>query len=172
MIKPLSELGFYVNESVPFTSVDACTYISTENMLKDRGGIAPCSSTPKSGSVRRFKKGDILLSNIRVYFKKIWHARFDGTCSTDVLVIRARDGTDPNYLYYALSADVFFDYVNKNPRGTKMPRGDKTMIMEFPIDIPDHPQQKEIGRILRFFDDEVDVLKQINDNLGGFVDAS
>lgn len=163
----LSDLAHYVTESVPYTSVDATSYISTENMIKNRGGIELSSSIPKSGSVRCYKKGDILLSNIRVYFKKIWHAKFDGTCSTDVLVIRPAHGVDSDYLYYALSTDQFFEFINKNPRGTKMPRGDKNMIMEYPIDIPDHIDPNKIGKILRKFDDEIDVLKQINDNLGG-----
>lgn len=44
-------------------------YISTENMLPDKGGICKAESIP-SGTVIEYKVGDILISNIRPYFKK------------------------------------------------------------------------------------------------------
>ena len=46
-------------------------YISTENMLPDRGGVAIASKLPTSGSINAFFPGDVLFSNIRTYFKKV-----------------------------------------------------------------------------------------------------
>lgn len=60
------------------------TYISTENMVVDFGGITPASALPLTGSITKFKVGDTLFSNIRTYFKKVWQAQFDGCCSNDV----------------------------------------------------------------------------------------
>lgn len=81
------------------TSID--TYISTENMVADFGGISTASALPLTGSVTKFKVGDTLFSNIRTYFKKVWQARFDGCCSNDVLVLRPENegALTPDYLH-------------------------------------------------------------------------
>ena len=78
-------------------------------------------------------KNDVLVSNIRPYFKKIWYATFDGGCSNDVLVFRAKDGVSSRFLHYVLADDTFFDYSMATSKGTKMPRGDKKAIMEYEV---------------------------------------
>ena len=86
-------------------------YISTENMLPDKGGVVAASSFPSTGNVSTYQKGDVLVSNIRPYFKKIWHATVDGTASNDVIVFHANGGVNSRYLYYILADDNFFAYV-------------------------------------------------------------
>ena len=103
-------------------------------MLPDRRGIEPSSCVPNKGNVTAFKPGDILLSNIRPYFKKIWLADRSGGCCADVLVLRAdRRKILPEILYLILSQDSFFEYVMAGAKGSKMPRGDKDRIMNYPI---------------------------------------
>lgn len=94
------------------------------------------SSIPDKGSVVAYKKDDVLVSNIRPYFKKIWQASHDGGCSADVLVFRNRENVNAKFLYYLLSADSFFDYSMATAKGTKMPRGDKSQMMKFAVCIP------------------------------------
>src|SRR5690625_801848 len=78
------------------------TYISTENMLPDFGGVTLASSLPVGGTVTRFRAGDTLFSNIRTYFRKVWKTEFDGQCSNDVLVLRPKSkaGLLPSYLHH------------------------------------------------------------------------
>lgn len=52
-------------------------------------------------------------------------------CSNDILVLRAKDGIAPKFLYYVLSDDAFFDHATATAKGTKMPRGDKNAIMHY-----------------------------------------
>lgn len=73
------------------------------------------------------------MSNIRPYFKKVWFASNDGTCSGDVLVFRANKPDNAAYLHSCLRQDRFLDHVMRGAKGTKMPRGDKKQMMEFPI---------------------------------------
>lgn len=98
-------------------------YISTENMLPNKGGIVLTNTVPNGGNLSVYKKGDVLLSNIRPYFKKIWLATHDGTASNDVIVFQSRQNIDNRYLYYVLADDNFFSYVMTGAKGTKMPRG-------------------------------------------------
>ncbi len=139
-------------------------YISTENMLPDKGGICKAESIP-SGTVIEYKVGDILISNIRPYFKKIWRADRDGGCSADVLCIRAKENVDSKYLYYLLSQQAFFDYVMSGAKGCKMPRGDKKQIMQWPVKIPSLEVQRKIAGILGALDDKIELNRRINANL-------
>ncbi len=131
----LGDIAEYSRDKIECVELDPQRYISTENMLKDRGGISLAETVP-SGKCVRFNVNDILISNIRPYFKKIWRCTFDGGCSADVLCIRTKTGFYPEYTYSIVERDHFFDYVTAGCKGTKMPRGDKEWIMKYEIPIP------------------------------------
>lgn len=141
------------------------TYISTENMLPNKGGVVASSSVPTTGKVTAYKTGDVLVSNIRPYFKKIWFASKDGGCSNDVLVFRARKDISPEYLHYVLADDSFFDYAMKTSKGTKMPRGDKKALMEYEFVEMDYSSQCQAAAILKRIDDLIKTNTKINENL-------
>lgn len=134
-------------------------------MLPDKGGITDAASLPTVSQTSKFIYGDTLVSNIRPYFKKIWFAEYDGGCSNDVLVFSAKEGVDPKYLYYVLANDSFFAYSTATSKGTKMPRGDKTSIMQYQIEKVDSPTQKKIAAILSALDEKIAINRAINDNL-------
>lgn len=133
-------------------------------MLPNKGGIYETITIP-SGTVTVYQVGDILVSNIRPYFRKIWYADRDGGCSADVLCIRAKDNVDSKYLYYLLSQQAFFDYVMSGAKGCKMPRGDKNQIMQWPVSLPPLAEQKRIAAILGSLDDKIELNRRINANL-------
>ena len=153
-----------IKDRIDTSVLDRDTYISTENMLPNKSGITSSSGVP-SGSAVRFQEGDVLISNIRPYFKKIWRADFVGGCSADVICLRATNRVEPLLLFYMLSQDLFFDYVMQGAKGTKMPRGDKSQIMQWPVFLPPINEQKQIASILKSLDDKIEVNKRINDNL-------
>ncbi|MEN0651244.1 restriction endonuclease subunit S [Caldifermentibacillus hisashii] len=163
----LEEVSYYGDEKIPSAEVTLDNYISTENMLPNKSGVGMASGLPTTKSVRRYKKGDILLSNIRPYFKKIWFATKNGGCSNDVLVIKNKDEKelDKKYLYYTLLQDNFFDYVTATSKGTKMPRGDKSAIMNYGIMLPPLNEQKAIANILSTLDEKIETNNQINEKL-------
>ena len=162
----LKEICEYISDRVAVTAVSKENYISTENMAQNKGGVTRSSSIPSSGAVIRYTTDDILISNIRPYFKKIWQADKTGGCSADVLCIRAKNHIDSTFLYYLLSQDAFFEYVMTGAKGCKMPRGDKGHIMDWEIDIPeDKSEQTAIGQCLKMLDKKIEINKQINDNL-------
>ena len=162
----LKEICEYIYDRVAVTAVSEENYISTENMAQNKGGVTRSSSIPTSGAVIRYKNDDILISNIRPYFKKIWQADKTGGCSADVLCIRAKEHIDSTFLYYLLSQDAFFEYVMMGAKGCKMPRGDKGHIMDWEIDIPeDKSEQTSIGQCLKVIDKKIQINRQINDNL-------
>ena len=161
----LSDICDYVRGKVDVASLGYENYISTENMISNKGGITSASSLPSVAQTQSFQVGDILVSNIRPYFKKIWFAEFNGGCSNDVLVLRAKDGISKKFLYYVLTDDTFFNYSMLTSKGTKMPRGDKAAIMKYEVPGFTYKEQEKIAKILEAFDKKIQLNSNINDNL-------
>ena len=129
----LSDICIQVTDKVSCTEAQIDSYVSTESLLADKNGRQLAASVPQTGKVVVYKAGDTLVSNIRPYFKKIWFAENDGTCSGDVVVFRANNPSLAPYLYAILRSDKFFDYVMSGAKGTKMSRGDKKQRMAYGI---------------------------------------
>ena len=161
----LSDICSFRKGKVEVENLNTKNYISTENMLPNKCGIIKASSLPSVALTQEYKNGDILVSNIRPYFKKIWKAKYDGGCSNDVLVFVAKSNTDRNFLYYVLADGDFFTYSMTTSKGTKMPRGDKTSIMQYEVPIIDLQTQKKIASILKSFDEKIELNNVINNNL-------
>ncbi|NRC67926.1 restriction endonuclease subunit S, partial [Enterococcus faecium] len=138
---------------------------STENRLPNKSGICLADKLPQIKKVNAYKNGDILISNIRPYFKKIWFANRDGGHSADVLNFRAKEGVSNRFLYALLFQDSFFNQMVLSSKGTKMPRGDKNAIMNLEFEVPSYNKQEKIGDILFYFQDKIDLNNQIISNL-------
>ncbi|EKB5971586.1 restriction endonuclease subunit S [Listeria monocytogenes] len=162
----LSDICKYKKEKIATKEIKREDYISTENMLADKQGIGSLSDVPKSGNIDRFENKDVLISNIRPYFKKIWLSDRNGGASPDVLVFQS-DQTKviPEYLYYLLSQDDFFAYMVQTSKGTKMPRGDKNAIMQYKIMLFNKEKQWKLVNILSSIDKKIQINKLIISNL-------
>lgn len=161
----LSDICEYAKGKVDVAALDEQTYISTENMMPNKGGVTSASSLPTTAQTQSFLAGDVLVSNIRPYFKKIWFADFDGGCSNDVLVFRAKEGVSKRFLYYVLADDAFFEYSMATSKGTKMPRGDKAAIMKYEVPHYTFEEQERIAGILEVLDKKIQLNAEINENL-------
>lgn len=132
-VEKLGDISQYVTEKVDSFELNIENYVGTDNMIADMGGIELTTSIPKLGTSTKFSVGDILISNIRPYFKKIWLTDRTGGCSADVLCIRTNRIIPKEFVYATLARDDFFNYDVAGSKGSKMPRGDKKHIMEYPI---------------------------------------
>ena len=161
----LSDICSFRKGKVEVENLNAKNYISTENMLPNKCGITEASSLPTVSLTQEYNSGDVLVSNIRPYFKKIWQAEYDGGCSNDVLVFIPKPNTDKDFLYYVLADDDFFTYSMATSKGTKMPRGDKTSIMQYEVPLIDLQVQKKIASVLKALDERIKLNNEINNNL-------
>ncbi len=161
----LSALCDYAEGRVAVADLDADSYISTENMLQNKEGVCQSSGLPTVTQTQAYQPHDVLISNIRPYFRKIWFADRSGGCSNDVLVLRAKDTCYPRFLYYVLSNNDFFDYATATGKGTKMPRGDKGAIMRYVVPNIPYDAQVEIADTLSALDARIDENKKINHHL-------
>ena len=141
----LSGLAEYSSDRVESNTLNADTYIGVDNLVQQLGGKTKSDFVPETGRITGYKKGDVLLSNIRPYLKKIWMADNDGGASNDVLVIRKTStAVDSKFIHALLSRDEFFDYVMRAHQGVKMPRGDKQHILSYSIPLPPLDIQRTI----------------------------
>lgn len=161
----LSDICEYVKSKIDVATLNNTTYISTENMIPNKGGITVATSLPTVKQTQSFLIGDVLVSNIRPYFKKIWFATFDGGCSNDVLVFRAKKGISKRFLHYVLADDEFFNYCMATSKGTKMPRGDRAAIMQYKVPKFSYGLQETIAGILEAIDKKIQINIEINENL-------
>lgn len=128
---------------------DGENVVFVDNLVAGCGGVrfSP-EQTRAESALKQYRVGDILVGNIRPYLRKIWQADSPGGASPDVLVIRPGEGVDPGFLYEHLATERFFNHMMANARGSKMPRGDKSSIMDFTIMIPSLTEQQKIAGFL------------------------
>lgn len=151
--KKMSEVSFYPKTRIDASELSDNSYIGVENLLKDKLGRTDSTVKPE-GSVIQFVEKDILIGNIRPYLRKIWKSDCKGGTNGDVLCIRVKVPSEvsADYLFHILSSEKFFLYDIKNSKGAKMPRGDKSAVMDFEIPIPSLEEQHRIVSILDRFE--------------------
>ena len=162
--KTLRTIAPFATDRIDFDRISASDYITTDNMLQDFEGMRPYDGEPQTGNVTEYKRGDILMSNIRPYLKKLWLADRDGGCNPDVMVFRPTSEAIPEFVYYMLRRQAFIDYVMSDVKGMKMPRGNKDNIIRYAIPIPPPEIQRQIVEEISAYETKIAVAKAIINN--------
>jgi len=160
----LSKLSRYSNTRISSEELTFSNYVGVDNLLQSKLGKVNSKYEPMIGSQTEYVAGDILIGNIRPYLRKIWYSDIRGGTNGDVLVIgvlpKMKNVIMDKFLYYVLSSEEFFYYMDATSKGAKMPRGDKNMIMQFEIPIPPLEEQERIVSILDKFSTLVTNIKE------------
>src|SRR5690625_2927152 len=124
-----------------------------------------------SSSKTVFEKGDILFGKLRPYFRKVIIAPFNGICSTDIWVVKPKNGIDRNFLFYWMASQEFVDEVTRSSEGTRMPRAKWEVAKQ--IEIPDVSvlKQQKIGKVLYTLDQKIHLNQQTNETLEAMAQA-
>lgn len=94
-------------------------HIDSENIHLRRSASIEESTT----FTKRFRKDDVLFGRRRAYLKKAAKANFDGICSGDITVMRAKEELlSPNLLPFIVNNDKFFDFAVEHSAGGLSPR--------------------------------------------------
>ncbi len=112
-----------------------------------------------------FHANDVLFGKLRPYFRKVVKPNFDGICSTDIWVFRAKDGFNQNFLFYFLSNWDFVNTANTGEGGTRMPRADWNFLKTTEWKIPLETEQRIIAETLSSLDDKIELLHRQNRTL-------
>lgn len=109
---------------------------------------------------KRFAKGDVLFGKRRAYLKKVAVADFDGVCSGDILVIRAKPKKMlQGLLPYYISSEAFIQHAVSTSAGSLSPRTKWKDLAELEVSIPDFKIQEKILEVLLQFEKTIGLLK-------------
>ena len=171
-VGPLRLIATYCSDRIPTSELTLENYVSTENILAEKKGICTAAKLPTVKTTSSYQSGNVLVSNIRPYFKKIWFAEGSGGCSNDILNFTVKELNTEEYLLNLLWQDTFFDYMMTTAKGSKMPRGDKDAIMNWKIVIPPVESRQLFAETVRGFYEQISenykintVLTQLSDKL-------
>ncbi len=158
----LNDIAIVINDRIESNKITLSQYVDTDSMLPNKNGKTLPVTLPSNVSLYKFQKNDILISNIRPYLKKIWLASYNGGCSTDILVFRAKDKDLFHYLFAVLLQDSFYSYNMLATKGVKMPRGIVSHILKFPITHININHKINIGLFILNIDNLLSINKNIN----------
>ncbi|APR84567.1 Type I restriction-modification system, specificity subunit S [Minicystis rosea] len=80
--------------------------------------------------------GDVLFGKIRPYFHKVGVAPVNAVCSSDTIVLRARNPEHFGVILCCVSSDEFIAHATQTSQGTKMPRANWDVLREYPVALP------------------------------------
>lgn len=103
-----------------------------------------------------FRAGDVLFGRRRAYLKKAAQATFDGVCSGDITVLRAKENIDRRLLPFVIHNDKFFDYAIKHSAGGLSPRVKFKDLANYEFFLPPKEQQAELADLLWAMDEVVE----------------
>jgi type I restriction enzyme S subunit len=168
----LSEIAILRRDGTVPNEFQSFPYIGLEH-IEPKG--LRLNSIGKSSDVTsqksKFYPSDILYGKLRPYFQKVYYPSFEGICSTDIFVIKAKNGIDSKFLFYLIASDEFTNLANNGSTGTRMPRADWKHLSSTIWNIPPLPTQKAIAEILSSLDDKIELNNQINQNLEALAQA-
>jgi len=121
----------------------------------------------------KFRNGDTIMARITPCLENGKTAKVSilddneiGFGSTEYIVFRANDGTDPDYLYYLVCSPIVRDPAIKSMVGSSGRQRVQTSVLEnLVIDTPPFDEQKRIGGLLHSIDDKITLNNKINNNL-------
>ncbi len=162
----LGECADVFNETVSPTELGDTPYIGLEHIGENSLALLGWGSAEDVTSIKsRFRKGDVLFGKLRPYFRKVIRAPFDGIGSTDIWVIRPKNGIDAGYLYYLMATQQVVDFATQGSIGTKMPRAKWDHVSRYPVNLPPLPEQRRIAHILGTLDDKIELNRRLNETL-------
>jgi type I restriction enzyme S subunit len=114
------------------------------------------SSTEVKSSKKHFLPGDVLYGKLRPYLDKAALAEMEGVASTDIIVLKGKEGrTLPRFILYSLHTGRFLEYAISTTTGTNLPRTRWTAIRDYKIPLPPLPEQRRIAAALRTIQDAI-----------------
>ena len=155
----MKDVASFVKERITANELNIQNYTSVENLLKDKAGRKDAENVPAEGNWIKYKKGDVLIGNIRPYLRKIWLSDREGGTNGDVIVVRPSDKLQSEYMFYCLASERFFLYYNQALKDGKMPRGEKSRVLSFIVPLPSLEEQSRIVSILDEFEASIKNLE-------------
>jgi type I restriction enzyme S subunit len=131
---------------------ESTPYIGLEHMPRRSISLADWNSSENLESNKyEFERGEILFGKLRPYFHKVGIAPVDGVCSTDILVVAAKQPEWFAFILEHVSSEDFVNYTTATSSGTKMPRTNWKDMSGFDLVIPTLSLAKAFNVLIKPF---------------------
>ena len=108
---------------------------------------------------KKFAIGDVLFGRRRAYLRKASQASFNGICSGDITVFRAKENLMPELLPFVVNNEKFFDYAIKHSAGGLSPRVKFKDLANYEFLLPPKDQQAQLSKLLWAMDEVIEKEK-------------
>ena len=155
-LQKLEQIGQISDEKALLVPDRVYDYVEIGDIDHEWGQIASfrtgkTEELPKAGKIA-LKKGDILVSTVRPYLKGICQVDLDdnnliGTAA--FAVIRAKQGTDQDYLFALMRTNLIIDQLVHRMTGSTYPTVSKDDVKEILIPVPPLEVQSQIAKEIK-----------------------
>lgn len=107
------------------------------------------STDDVTSSMKVFRAGDVIVARRNVYLRRAARAAFDGVCSGDGIVLRARSEVCiPELLPFLLNTASFWNYVTSQADGTMSKRITVKRLLSYEFSLPSIDEQRRLVEVL------------------------
>ena len=141
---PVSDLCDLVADQVDPRDRPGALYVGLSNLASGRLlRIGAGRASEVRSSKFLFRRGDTLYSKLRPYLDKAVLAQDDGTCTTELLVLRPKERVDPRLLVGVLHSRAFIQHALQGTTGAQHPRTSWSHIRDFRVPAVLHTEQEK-----------------------------
>ena len=136
--------------------------VGLEHISPGEVALSNWSVNTKNTFSKIFRQGDILFGLRRAYLKKAAIAPFDGICSGDITVIRAKsDKLYPELLPFIIQNEDFFDYAVEKSAGSLSPRVKWEHLKNYKFKLPSLEKQKNLAELFWSINDSRNAYQKL-----------
>ena len=136
--------------------------VGLEHLIPEDVVLSLWDKDKENTFTKMFRRGDMLFGRRRAYLKKAAQAPFDGICSGDITVIRAKeDRLIPELLPFIIQNDVLFDFAVGKSAGSLSPRVKWENLKNYKFELPPLPEQKKLAEALWAINDTLQAYQKL-----------
>jgi type I restriction enzyme S subunit len=145
----LSDLCDFVTVQVDPRSYPGTVYVGLEHVASGRfERIGEGQAGDVQSAKYAFQPGDVLYGKLRPYLDKAVLASDAGVCTTELLVLRPKNGVDPRFLVSVVHAPKFIEHAVAGTTGVQHPRTSWNHIADFELPEFGADEQTNIANLL------------------------
>lgn len=136
--------------------------VGLEHITPEEVTLSNWATDTENTFTKMFRKGDMLFGRRRAYLKKAAQAPFDGICSGDITVIRAKaDKLLPDLLPFIIQNDDLFDFAVGKSAGSLSPRVKWENLKNYAFELPSLDEQKKLAEVLWSINDTIQAYQKL-----------
>jgi type I restriction enzyme S subunit len=94
--------------------------------------------------------------------RKYWYCSFEGSCTSELLVLEAKKSIENKYVFYVIQNESFLHFADRFSYGTKMPRVSFNDLAKYKCRVPkEKKEQEKIAKILSTLDKAIESTNRL-----------